>query len=106
MTEIRSKLILFGYFDIFILVILIFSNIKFYGKINVKSGCGLSALIFGFLLPLISMLIELEIVKANGGWMDSFEVLYVYLRFPTYWVIGIIQVVILGFSESKKNEFN
>jgi len=52
------------------------------------------------------MLIELEIVKANGGWMDSFEVLYVYLRFPTYWVIGIIQVVILGFSESKKNEFN
>ncbi len=38
------------------------------------------------------------------GIMDSFEVLYTYLRFPTYWIIGIIQTVIIGVKLSLKKD--
>lgn len=85
---------LIGYFDYAIIGILIFVNIK-YWKTNIekKAGCISGGLMFGFLLPFISMIIELQTV---GEWMDSFEVVYTFLRFPTYWIIGIIQIVILG----------
>ena len=91
---------LIGYFDYLIIAILIFLNIK-YWKTNFekKVGCLLVFLLFGFVLPFISMIIELQIV---GEWMDSFEVVYTFLRFPTYWVIGIIQMIIIGIRLSIK----
>jgi len=89
-----------GYFDYLIIAILIFLNIKFW-KTNFekKVGCLLVFFLFGFVLPFISMIIELQIV---GEWMDSFEVVYTFLRFPTYWVIGIIQMIIIGIRLSRK----
>ncbi|MDT0622976.1 hypothetical protein, partial [Croceitalea vernalis] len=92
---------LIGYVDYLIIAILIFLNIK-YWKINFKKkvGCLLVSLLFGFVLPFISMIIELQIV---GEWMDSFEVVYTFLRFPTYWVIGIIQMIIIGIRLSSKS---
>ena len=91
---------LIGYFDYLIIAILIFLNIKF-RKTNFekKIGCLLVLLLFGFVIPFISMIIELQIV---GEWMDSFEVVYTFLRFPIYWVIGIIQMVIIGIRLSRK----
>ena len=93
---------LIGYFDYVVIGILIFVNIK-YWKTNIekKVGCILGGLMFGFLLPFISMIIELQIV---GEWMDSFEVVYTILRFPTYWIIGIIQIIIIGIKLSIKRE--
>ena len=99
-------MLLFGYVDFVILGILILLNIKFYGKVGVTLGCWIGVLLFGLLLPFISMSVELGIVQANGGWVDSFEVLYTYLRFPTYWVLGIVQCIIFGMSANKKNELN
>jgi|SRR5690606_26871336 len=88
---------LIGYFDYIILGVLIILNIKFWNKkFEFKMGCFIGGFLFGFLLPLFSMLIELQIVKSNGGWMDNFEVAYTYLRFPTYWIIGIVQGIITG----------
>ena len=85
---------LIGYFDYLVLGILIFLNIKFWkNNIEQKVGCILGGLMFGFFLPFVSMIIELQIV---GEWMDSFEVVYTFLRFPTYWIIGIIQIIIIG----------
>ena len=91
---------LIGYFDYVVIGILIFVNIK-YWKTNIekKVGCILGGLMFGFLLPFISMIIELQIVDE---WMDSFTVAYTFLRFPTYWIIGIIQVIIIGIKLSIK----
>ena len=91
---------LIGYFDYVVIGILIFINIK-YWKTNIekKVGCILGGLMFGFLLPFVSMIIELQIV---GEWMDSFEVVYTFLRFPTYWIIGIIQIIIIGIKLSIK----
>lgn len=33
-------------------------------------------------------------LKMVGEWMDSFTVAYTFLRFPTYWFIGIIQILV------------
>lgn len=93
---------LIGYFDYLIFAILIFLNIKYWKTdFEKKIGCLLVSLSFGFVLPFVSMLIELQIV---GEWMDSFEVVYTFLRFPTYWIIGIIQMIIIGIRLSKKSE--
>jgi len=87
---------LIGYFDYLIIGILIFLNIKFWEKnFNFKEGCLISIGLFGFILPIISIIIELQRVKLNGGWMDGFEVIYTFLRFPTYWIIGFLQLIIL-----------
>lgn len=58
------------------------------------AGGLVGVLLFGFLLPFISQVIEVQRVKMTIGIIDSFEVLYTYLRYPTYWSLGIIQVVI------------
>ena len=94
--------ILFGYFDFLILSILILLNFKYYGKWDGKTGCWIGAILFGFIVPFISMIIELQLVKARGGWMDNFEVAYVYLRFPVYWSIGIVQCIIIGLGYKKE----
>ena len=91
---------LIGYFDYLIFGILVFLNVK-YWKTNFveKAGCILVGLIFGLLLPLVSMIVELQIADE---WMDSFEVIYTFLRFPIYWIIGIIQMIIIGIRLSRK----
>ena len=86
-----------GYFDYLILGILIFLNIKFWKKgFGGKPGCLIGCLLFGFSLPLISQIIEIQRVKMTIGIVDNFEVLYTYLRFPTYWIIGVIQAIFMG----------
>lgn len=93
---------LIGYFDYLIIGILIFLNIKFWEKnFSLKEGCLISIGLFGVFLPIISIFIELERVKLNGGWMDGFEVIYTFLRFPTYWIIGLIQLFILNIKNLK-----
>jgi len=54
-------------------------------------------LIFGIVLPITSIFLELE--RVTKGWKegeihDNYELLYVYLKFPIYWVMGVIQVVV------------
>lgn len=88
---------IFGYFDYLVLAILIFLNIKFWrNKFEIGIGCILGGLVFGMVLPIISVVIELAIVESSGGWMDSFEVAYVYFKFPIYWTIGLAQVIVTG----------
>ncbi len=106
MESFDTFLKLFGYFDLTILGFLLFFNIKNYGKVNGNLGCWIGVILFGLVLPFISMMIELQIVKSNGGWMDSFEVAYVFLRFPTYWIIGIVQSIFFALTTNKKDEPN
>ena len=83
-----------GYFDYLIIGVLIILNIKFWHKeFSRKDGCVMGGILFGFILPFLSVGIELQIV---GEWMDSFEVAYTILKIPTYWFIGIIQLMVTG----------
>ncbi len=88
----------FGYFDYLIIGLLIFLNIKYWRtKIKWLRFIFLGGLLFGFLLPFISMIVELEFVESTkGGWTDNFEVWYTFMRFPTYWIIGFIQLLLLA----------
>lgn len=84
-----------GYFDFLILAILFYLNIRFWKKqMEFLPGCLGGGLLFGLVLPIISMMVELQRVKMTIGIIDNFEVLYTYLRFPTYWIIGIIQAIV------------
>lgn len=84
-----------GYFDYIIIGILIFLNIKFWKiQIDVKIGCLVGGISFGLILPFISMIIEIQRVNITIGIIDNFEILYTFLRFPTYWIIGIVQAIV------------
>jgi len=88
---------IFGYFDYVIIGILILLNIIYWKKeINAKIGCIAGVILFGFLLPLISQIIEVKRVQWTIGIIDNFEVLYTYLKFPIYWIIGITQGLIIS----------
>ncbi len=79
---------LLNIFDFLIISILIYWNIKHCETKQVKvSGCLLNVLLYGIVLPIISMLIELQRL---GKFEDSFTAAYVFLRFPTYWGIGFV----------------
>lgn len=100
---------LLGYFDYTFFAVLIFLNFRFWNrKIDWKIGCLIGAVSFGIVLPILSTAIELTRVKITSGpWMDSFEVVYTFLRFPTYWIVGIIQAIIIGINLSyKKTELD
>ncbi|WP_299679221.1 hypothetical protein [uncultured Dokdonia sp.] len=88
---------LLGYFDYLVIAILIFLNYTFWNeKLEGKTGCILGSLLFGCILPMISQIIEIKYVEMTIGIQDDFEALYTFLRFPTYWILGIIQVILIS----------
>ena len=100
--------IFLGVFDIIIIFILIIFNIIYFFKlreIDFTMGCLkliIWSLIFGLILPIISMKIEINnVYKANEA-VDSFNLLYTYFRFPVYWCIGIIECLIVKFMNEER----
>jgi hypothetical protein len=86
-----------GYIDYLIFGILIFLNIKYWKrKFNWIIGFLLGGILFGLILPVISLGFEISRVKMTIGIEDNFEVLYTYLRFPMYWAIGLFQLIFIG----------
>ena len=55
-------------------------------------------------LPLISLFEEIQRVTNPEPAVDAFELLYTYLKFPFYWTVGFIQVLILQLKNGKKKE--
>ncbi|PXY01483.1 hypothetical protein DF185_08340 [Marinifilum breve] len=87
---------LIGYFDIIILGLLIVFNILFWKKrINGKIGCLIIGVLFGVAFPYFSMKIELIRAKSEYEMIDGFNLLYTTLRFPMYWLIGILQSILV-----------
>lgn len=86
-----------GWFDIVFIVILISLNIKLWRKkLNGKRVIFVGLLLFGLILPVISQIIEIQRVKMSIGIIDGFEVLYTFLKFPFYWIIGTVQLIVIG----------
>jgi hypothetical protein len=91
-----------GYFDYIILGMLLFLNIWFWKEIKGKLFLLAVLVLCGFVLPIISMLIEIGRVDRTTGIIDNFEILYTYLKFPIYWIVGFIQIGIIGLKTIKK----
>ena len=93
-----------GYFDLTVIGILILVNALIWNKgISIKVGCLVGGLIFGLILPLISMKLEIDRVASEREIMDNFTLLYTYFKFLLYWIIGGIQLVII-YRESSDEE--
>jgi hypothetical protein len=81
-----------GYFEAIVLVMLVLVNIFFWKKsIKQNVGCLITGLLFGLILPMISQKIEIERVTSEREIWDNYELLYTFLRFPIYWIVGAIQ---------------
>jgi hypothetical protein len=62
-------------------------------------------MLFSFILPIISSMIEIAIVTKKFDMVDGFNLLYVYFRWPIYWIIGIIEIIMLNiFRKSHESE--
>ena len=84
---------LFGIFDIIVIFILVFFNIWFWKK---KWGCLLQlfgTLLYVFILPAVSIMVEIQIVTRNHENIESINLLYTYFRFPVYWFLFLCQII-------------
>jgi len=88
---------LVGYFDIVVFIAIVIINfliLKDYIKIRFeKLGRWYSlvfVLLYGFILPFLSMGFEINAVTKDEVIVDSFTLLYTFFRFPMYWLIGLL----------------
>jgi hypothetical protein len=85
-----------GYFDYIIFGVLVFLNAFFWKKrFKQNIGCLIGLIVFGIVLPITSMFFEIRRYNAEYKYIDAFELLYTYFRFPLYWVIGILQSILI-----------
>lgn len=86
-----------GYFDYGVLFLLVIANVYFWKKnLKGKIGCLISGFLFGIVLPIISMKIEMSRISKEYEIIDGFNLLYTYFRFPMYWIIGIFQTIVMN----------
>jgi hypothetical protein len=85
-----------GYFDYIIFITLIILNIVFWKKdfTSCLAYC-VTVLFFGIILPFVSSFIDIKIYTSGKKIVDNFELLHNYLKFPIYWGIGLLQLLIL-----------
>lgn len=89
----------FGFCDLALFAVLIFLDYLFRRKGYPRPlwlAIAVCVLLFGFALPFLSIAAQTAIVKHKyPGEVDSFNLMYTVLRFPLYWLIGAVQIVIL-----------
>jgi hypothetical protein len=97
----------FGMFDFLTVIVVVVLNIFYFQnkKFDTTLGCGFVFLVFGILLPALS--IDIEERRETKDWKegeihDNFELLYLFLKFPIYWGMGIIQSIIFHYWKNKK----
>ena len=88
---------LIGYFDYAIIIGLLYINYKYWKRqIRWLPGCLLVLVVFGIVLPIFSILAELQVNGPKPGEIhDNFNFVYVYLRFPLYWGLLVLQSLVL-----------
>ena len=88
-----------GTFDIVLIVTILVINLVFRKQImKQKIGCLTIIVLYGLILPLCSMKVEIDKVLATrkaGEIHDAFELGYTFIKFQLYWIVGIIQVIMI-----------
>lgn len=101
----ESPTFLFNYFDIFLLSLVILSNwllIKRNSiKINWKIYTPFSICLF-IVFPLLSIRVEVGNVYRKFEMVDGFNLWYTILRWPTWWLLGFIELIALKIIKEKK----
>jgi uncharacterized membrane protein len=98
---------IFGYFDFFIISLLIYLNIKYW-----KNGFKATSLfivigvLFLLVFPFFSFLIELNREIEDTELFIDLRALYGILKIPLYWVLGILQIIVFGLSKTFQESTN
>lgn len=98
-----------GYFDYAVLALVIGVNILYIKRYSSGTlGCWpllTIGVLFCLVLPFLSMSVELERARRPPGVMvDGFELLYIWFRFPMYWILFILQVSALAIYRSLQKQ--
>ena len=98
---------LFTYFDLSILLLIIIFNFNIILKKRkvILSWITISLLIifFLFILPYLSTELESHLVHSRNEVVDGFNLLYLWLKWPIYWLVGAIELIFL-FSFKRRTE--
>ena len=89
-----------GYFDYAVIALLVAANVWCARRgVSGSFGCWstlAAAFVFCLLLPMLSIWVELNRIRRPPGMpVDGYEMLYVYLRFPMYWALFVLQLLFL-----------
>lgn len=97
--------VVIGYFDLYLIGALLILNLILW-KIEMEHnlGCFVLGFLFGFILPFASIGVEVERATADREMVDNFELLYTYLRFPVYWFLGALQMIVLNYKREKREQ--
>ena len=66
------------------------TEVQFTWKVNL-----IVIILFGFVLPYLSALLERNRVFDENEMVDGFNLLYLFFRWPTYWSIGFFEFAFL-----------
>lgn len=93
-----TPFVFFGYFDILLLLVILFSGfiiLKFnlIHKVNWKINLIRYFALF-ILCPYYSCKVEANSVHRTFEVVDGFNLLYILFRWPTWWMIGILLILV------------
>jgi len=90
---------LFTYFDLSILILVIVFNLSLILKKRKITISNLNIILFVisflFILPYLSTEFESHLVHSRNEVVDGFNLLYLWLKWPIYWLVGAIELVFL-----------
>jgi len=88
---------IFEYITIFLLIVfnLLFWKSNFLKSVKKVWIIVLWFLLFAGILPILSIIIEIEQVNKEYEVVDGFNLLYLYFRFPMYWITGWMELLIV-----------
>lgn len=101
----ESPTLLFNYFDIFLLSLVILFNwiVARRTKIAIDWKIYLPITISLFIIfSLLSIKIEVANVYRKFEMVDSFNLWYTLLRWPTWWLLGFFELIALKIIKTKK----
>ena len=99
---------LIGYFDILIILLVVLADFLIWKyslikKLDWKVLFVLFILLF-VAIPYISTRVEQYRVHQVETDIDGFTLLYIFFRYPTWWVIGIIEILTLRKIVENRND--
>lgn len=93
---------IFGWFDFFIISLVIYLNFKFW-KIDFRATYMLIVIghLFFLVFLFFSLIVEINREMVITDFHIDLRAFYGILKFPLYWVLGIVQIIVFGFNKQE-----
>lgn len=103
LREPAEPFLLFSYSDFLLLISFNLILYLLYRKRGFKLNKVITGVLLLIIIPLISAKIELDNVHDKFEIVDGFNVLYVYLKFLVWWLIGILNLYLVNIYYQRNN---